>query len=77
MEEAEYNQEFSVSLTYDTKGIEDCGMEPYIYTKRYRVPNEREVKEYFIRKYRIQKLVNLFATRSINLSDLWIWKNLS
>lgn len=70
VEEAGYNQEFSVSLTYDTKGIEDCGMEPYIYTKRYRIPSERETKEYFIRKYRIQKLVNLLAVRSINLSEL-------
>lgn len=70
VEEAGYNQEFSVSLTYDTKGIENCGMEPYIYTKRYRIPSERETKEYFIRKYRIQKLVNLLAVRSINLSEL-------
>lgn len=66
---SEYNQEFSVSLTYDTKGIEICGMEPYIYKKRYKIPSEREIKDYFIRKYRIQKIINLLAIRSMELSN--------
>jgi len=60
---SEYNQEFSVSLTYDTKGIDDCGIEPYIYIKTYKIPSEREMKDYFIRKNRIQKIVDLLAIR--------------
>ena len=65
---AEYNQVFSVSLKYDMKGIEECGMEPYTYTKRYKIPSEKEIKKYFIRKHRIQKIINLLAARTKELS---------
>lgn len=70
LEVAECNQEFSVSLTYDVKGIVDCGIEPYIYKKRYKIPSEREMKEYFIRKYKIQKLVDSLAIRLTERSNL-------
>lgn len=70
LEVVECNQEFSVSLRYDEKGIEGCGMEPYIYIKRYHAPSEREMKEYFIRKYKIQKIMDSLAIRLIELSKL-------
>ena len=49
---------FKIGLFYDSSGLEQCGMEPYQYIKKYHIPTREELRKCYVRKLLVLKLLN-------------------